>query len=206
MQCALLFLIFFTSVEFVHSQDTTFIELLSGEKRYGKVERKGGLFKKDKIVLNDTLKYSLKEVNAYQNAKGFYLRIPDKNIFARRIQSGRVNLYTREVSSYTPHGSYSSSVEYFTKGNGKLQKASYGNLKKALLDNELSVKYLSEYQTLTYTQIGLVAVGLGTFLSAFIGADKDTPPSFGRIGIGSVLALSGWIPPASHGNKKIKKQ
>ena len=67
--------------------------------------------------------------------------------------------------------------------------------REVLKDNMESMALLDDYRTLNYVKYGAGIVGIGLIVSALLDMDKDTPPNFGTMAIGGVIANIGiWIP------------
>ncbi|MBI1806243.1 MAG: hypothetical protein HYR76_04225 [Ignavibacteria bacterium] len=197
----------------VHAQDTSgVIQLASGQRLTGKVEYKQPFLAKPYVLLNDSIKYKIEEIRAFQCANGYFAKLPKSSKVVRRTLQGKIDLY-QDVQSYfipgqsytvnTPGGSFVQStpasfntytLDYFSKNGGDILDASLGNLKTALVDNPESMKYLSEYQTLNLVQWGLVGTGLGMVITSFLTATKEDGPNKGLLIGGGVTAVLGWIP------------
>ena len=206
------FLVAITFTTLVLSQSNQFVELKNGTRIEGTVVYQSKMFKSPRLIVNDTTSYPLREVKAYQTEDGYFLRI-EKGFgddFAKRIEEGNIDLYTRTVNSFGggswvpgPNGTQmymgpnfnSSQVEYFSKDGSELQKANARNLKRALADNVMSMSYLKKRDGLTAVQvigvIGGIAIGAASVASQ---ADsEDFNPSGVIIG-GLIASGSSWIP------------
>ena len=143
------------------AQYRNFVELKDSTIIRGKVELSNKMFKKTRLIVNDSTEIFMSNVRAYQTTDGYFLRIDQGygDDFAKRIEQGNVDLYSRPVqnfggpaympgpggtSTYVGGGFSTSEVEYFTKNGGKLQKANPRNLKSVLSDNAKSMEFLKK--------------------------------------------------------------
>ncbi len=195
----------------VQSQFLHFVELRDSTIIRGKVKLSNNIFKGNRLIVNDTTEIKLSDVRAYQISDGYFLRI-DKGIgddFAERIEKGNIDLYSRPVrssaatfmpgpggtSTFVGGGMSNSSVQYFSKNGGDLQKASPSNLKKALADNEVSMKFLNDRSGMTTLQV-LGAVAGVAIVAATLAPqlDKEEPNFIGPV-IGIAVFTGGiWLP------------
>jgi len=198
-------------------QDTTnFIQLNAGEKKIGKVELHDPFLSRSYLLLDDTTRIEIKDIFAYQNNDGYFVRVPNSTMLLKRVKQGKVDLFSKTVSQYQAGTSYSfntpggmvtnttpgymttASIEYFSKGDQPVQDVSYSNLRKALADNTESMKRLDEYRTLNYFKYGLGIAGLGIVVAGL--AAKDGP-SKNTIITGAVIMNLAWIPSLMQGGK-----
>jgi hypothetical protein len=195
----------------------SFIILKSRETIYGKVELKSPLFGSEYLLFNDTAKYSIQQIRAFQNDQGYFANLytggyysPQKLV--KRTQTGKVSLYTTyqmystagswnsistpggRVTHYNPGTTTFARFDYFSKDTSDILPASRDNLLAALSDNPRSIQLLREHKNLGVAKIVLVLGGLGLIGSAFIGVDKDHPPSVELMVAGGIVANLSWIP------------
>ncbi|MFA6540604.1 MAG: hypothetical protein WCT99_03305 [Bacteroidota bacterium] len=78
MNILFLFLMLFT---FLHAQqaDSSFLHLSTGEKKFSKVEFNDPFLSRSYILFNDSTRYELKEVKAYQNSDGYFAKYPGRS-------------------------------------------------------------------------------------------------------------------------------
>jgi hypothetical protein len=204
--------------------EQSFIILKSKEKIYGDVELKSPLFGQEYLLFNDTIQYTLSQLHAFQNKDGYFSVIHGGGIYGtlklvKRTQSGKVSLYTAyqvysspgsyntiatpggRITQYNPGVATFARVDYFSKDTSDIMIASRDNLMAALSDNPKSIQLLREHKTLGTVKVLLVLGGLGLIGSAFIGADKDHPPSVGLLIAGGVVANLSWIPSLMQSDK-----
>ena len=183
----------------------------------GDVELKSPLFGSEYLLFNDTAKYTLSQIYAFQNKEGYFVNTytggyygPQKLV--KRTRTGKVNLYTTyqmyatagtwntiytpggRITNYNPGATTFARFDYFSKDTSDILPASRDNLMAALSDNPKSIQLLREHKTLGTAKVLLVLGGLGLIGSAFIGVDKDHPPSVGLLVAGGVVANLSWIP------------
>ncbi|KAB2877732.1 hypothetical protein F9K33_15680 [bacterium] len=195
----------------------SFITLKSRETIYGKVELKSPLFGSEYLLFNDTAKYTVQQIRAFQNEEGYFANTytggyysPEKLV--KRTQTGKVNLFTTHqmystagswnsmstpggrVTYYNPGTTTFARFDYFSKDTNDLLPASRDNLMAALSDNPKSIQLLREHKNLGVAKIVLVLAGVGLIGSAFIGVDKDHPPSVGLMVGGGIVANLSWVP------------
>lgn len=205
--------------QFVWSQKTeeSFIILKSKEKLIGKVELKSPFFGVQYLLFEDTAKFGLEKIQAFQNEDGYYavanaVGFYGKPKLFKRTQAGKVNLFTAyqvysspgsynaisnpggRMTQYTPGVTTFARFDYFSKDNGDILPATRDNLMAALSDHPKSIRLLREHQTLGTVKVVLVLAGLGLIGAAFLGADKDHPPSVGLLIAGGIAANLSWIP------------
>ena len=199
------------------SDCTEHIIMKSGEKLCGHVLYKNPTFGKEHLLLNDTAKIDIAKVKTFQTQDGYYGTVDPGFSFSpkvvRRMKTGKIDFYSATNTTYMPGqshtvrtagGSYTTTssfgstmtnvYEYYSKDGSDIKKCSYGNLREALADNPASMKLLNEHRTLIYTQVGLVAAGLGTIAAtlATMKKGRDTAPP--GIFIGAAIAVTSWIP------------
>ncbi|MBL7994652.1 hypothetical protein JNM05_04700 [bacterium] len=195
----------------------SFIVLKSKESIYGKVELKSPLFGSEYLLFNDTAKYSIQQIRAFQNDQGYFANLHTGGYYGtqklvKRTQTGKVNLFTTyqmystagswnsmmtpggRVTYYNPGTTTLARFDYFSKDTNDILPASRDNLMAALSDNPKSIQLLREHKNLGVAKIVLVLAGLGLIGSAFIGVDKDHPPSVELMVAGGIVANLSWIP------------
>lgn len=214
-----LLLNFLFTVQSVRSQEPgeNFIILKSKEKIIGRVELKSPFFGSQYLLFEDTAKIGLEQIRAFQNEEGYFAAANAGGMYGtpklfKRTQAGKVNLFTAyqvysspgsynsisspggRMTQYTPGITTFARFDYFSKDTSDIMAASRDNLMAALSDNPKSIQLLREHKTLGTAKVLLVLGGLGLIGSAFIGVDKDHPPSLGLLIAGGVVANLSWIP------------
>jgi hypothetical protein len=143
-------------------------------------------------------------VTFYKNETGFYANTKEVNssgssIFTVRIRKGRINLYEKETTNYSPgyfsvstgmyYGGYITKTikNYYNKGFGELKKANYKNLRTDLANDPESMLYLDKYKSISSAQTvlqivggGLIVVGFATLINNtkdWHGSDKQSEPN-----------------------------
>lgn len=168
----------------IYAQDHEFlIGLSDGTTLYPTtLKYKTPAFGESHLLINKEQKITLDQVRFYQDDSGYYVfdRIDGNNrTRLKREMEGRINTFSRMVSTYTPGvgvpgspgatmGTFSSSkVEYYQKGNGNIREINYENLRGALADNQASMAKLEKVKSLkrlnTYAYVGggaLLVAGL----------------------------------------------
>lgn len=195
----------------------SFIILKSKETIYGKVELKSPFLGSEYLLFNDTTKYPLSLIRAFQNEEGYFANVYAGGLYGtpklvKRTQTGKVNLFTAHqmyssaptwnsfstpggrVTQYNPGMTTFARFDYFSKDTSDILPASRDNLMAALSDNPQSIKLLREHKNLSVVKTVLILGGLGLIGSAFIGVDKEHPPSVGLMVAGGVVANLTWIP------------
>jgi hypothetical protein len=195
----------------------SFIILKSKEKIIGSVELKSPLFGSQYLLFEDTTKIELAQIRAFQNQDGYFVAAVAGGSYGtpklfKRTQAGKVNLFTAyqmysspgsfnsisspggRMTQYTPGVTTFARFDYFSKDTSEIIAASRDNLMAALSDNPKSIQLLREHKTLGTAKVLLVLGGLGLIGSAFIGVNKDHPPSVGLLVAGGVVANLSWIP------------
>tara|TARA_R110002096_G_scaffold170131_2_gene342192 strand:- start:21510 stop:22223 length:714 start_codon:yes stop_codon:yes gene_type:complete len=196
----------------VKSQFLHFVELRDSTIIRGKVKLSNNLFKGRRLIVNDTTEIKLSNVRAYQISDGYFLRVNKGygDDFAERIKKGNIDLYSRPVTGFSGPtsipgaggssvfiggGFSNSSIQYFSKNGGDLQKASPANLKKALADNEVSMKFLNDRDGLTTLQVLGAVAGVAIVATTLAPQlDKDELNLVGPV-IGIAVFAGGiWLP------------
>lgn len=198
------------------TSEDLFLELRSGQTMKGEVVKNEPIFKKDYLLLNDSLKIGLDSVKTYSTEDGYFTRITDRssmhyNKFAERIEEGNIDLYSREFSvgggsmamhgpyggvSYVSAGPSSSSSEFFSVNGKDVLKANYRNLKGPLSDSPRSLKHLNTYHNMGIASWVMIGAGLATMglsLTA-ISDEGGLPAGFfvgaGVTGVGSIVGFA----------------
>lgn len=148
----------------------------------------------------DSLKIQLDKVKFYKNQTGFfanskYINFSEISSFSERIRKGKINLYEKENTNYSPghfsaNGTYMGGsvtktiLNYYNKGFGDLKKANYSNLSVELNENPESLIHLNKFKRARNTQNTLYAVGGAILIGGFAtlinktkDVDYDTEPS-----------------------------
>ena len=210
----LLSVLLYITLPFTNAQEyKSYIKLRNGQTIFGKVEYKSPFLGTPYILMDDSKEYSFDDILLYQNEEGYFRRVDSTdNYFAERIVEGKIDLYKKTFDFYSPGyvmstpgpggmsistfgGGYSYSIEfdYFSKNNGDLLEASYGNLLEALADNNESISHLKTYNTLRYVTYGLIGSGVALLIAGLATSTKEKP-NFGLMIVGGVVGLSSWIP------------
>jgi hypothetical protein len=127
----------------------------------------------------DDKKFESAEVAFFRNYHGYFANLNKlyndrAERYALRIKEGKINLFEEvefeayaEESLAIPEGgenemlATNESFQFFSKGDGAVQKANYKNLRLALADNDESKKEMNVFRNYRYLQIGLIAAGAG---------------------------------------------
>lgn len=187
-----------------------YVKMLDGSEFTGEFKMKRPILSIPHILLENETKIYFSEIECYQYREEFFQRIPSSfsaNKFAKRVLKGKIDFYSSvtlnktpgfsntistpggDFTTLTPGTSSLSSVDYFRKGNGDLEKASYKNLAVALKDNKESMRYLSQYKTLNRVQWGMTLGGIGLVVGGLSQIDKEDGLTSG----GKALMISGGI-------------
>jgi hypothetical protein len=168
------------------------------------------------LSLNDTTRVEIKEILAFQNADGYFVRVPKSTMLLKRVKQGKVDLFSKTVNQYQMGTSYSfstpggmvthtspgyfatASIEYFSKDNLPVEEVTYSSLRNALADNSESMRILDQYRTLNYIKYGVGVVGLGIVVAGLTAKDG---PSKNTILTGAVIMNLAWIPSIMQGGK-----
>lgn len=193
------------------AQYRNFVELRDSTIIRGKVELSDKLFKKKRLIVNDTTEILMSNVRAYQTTDGYFLRMNQGygDDFAKRIEEGNIDLYTRVqthmapsympgpngTSTFVGGGFSQTNVEYFSKNGEKLQKANARNLKTALFDNPESMRLLKKRDNLTVVQVlGIIGGATLAIGSVVAQKDKEDINLSGFVIGGVIMSGSSWIP------------
>ncbi|QCR23931.1 hypothetical protein [Pontibacter sp. SGAir0037] len=179
------------------SESRYFVQLQNGQMVYAdKLKFKSPLFKQDHFLLNDSLKFSISSVVAYQNADGYYARIAYGNrsdSFAKRILEGpRISkffttTYDYYNSGFSPYGygyGYGGfgmgggpsrrRIYFFSKDGGALMPFDYESLSEALSDNASSMLLLKRYKQDKLIHTGISILGAGILAYGVINSINNT--------------------------------
>ncbi|HLO59852.1 MAG TPA: hypothetical protein VK179_13985 [Bacteroidales bacterium] len=156
-----------------------YVYFFSDSVLYGRiVELRSPMFG-GSFLMCDSIKVSKDFVKFFKGETGFYANTININssgtsTFCQRIRKGKINLYERDVTSYSPGfyspgfggpGMYSSGMvtrnikNYYNIGFGDLKKAKYKNLLVDLSDNPESMMHLTKYKSVRKTETILGVVG-----------------------------------------------
>lgn len=201
--------------QLLHGQNGDHILFKDGSIVEGQVEIIEKLFGSRRVIFNDSVRYNLWDIEAFQENGGYYRRVSttpfSKNDFAKRVVKGNIDLYEiLKFDSYGPNSfhstmSYNSyggnsvvSMQFFSKDYGPLQKVNARNLKKALNDNPVSMEYLKKRDTMTMIQVFGSIVGASLIVSSIsklVSLEEDEPYSpIGLLAGGVVINGSIWLP------------
>ena len=163
--------------------DSLIVGLTDGTTLYpSTLKYKTPTFGSSHLLIDKERKIALDQVRFYQDDSGYYVfdRVDGNNrIRLKREMQGRVNTFSRIVSTYTPGvgmpgtagatmGTFNSSkVGYYKKGSGNIREINYENLRGVLADNQASMAKLEKVKSLkrlnTYAYVGggaLLVAGL----------------------------------------------
>jgi len=195
-------------------QDSSYIVLARGEKINGKVEQKEPFLGTPYILFNDSTRYEMKDLRAYQNSDGYFAKLKTSwsPTFVKRTIKGKIDFFSRTQwfmfpgnmqTVTTPGGPMTigagptvqtQTEEYFCKNGIDVLEADYGNLKDALADNPQSMAYLNEYHTLQTWQWSLAGGGLALVIAGLATMEKGSKKPPGLIFVGASVSFSAWIP------------
>lgn len=189
-------------VKDVRTEIDHFVQLKNGDVHRGEIQYKKPFLVAPYVLVNNTHKYKLSNVKAYQTKDGYFRTVPtilSGEVFARRVEKGRIDLYSRVDIYYNwdTMGSITTTrYDYFIKDKQPLKKANYKNLKVALSDNPESMRYLKEYKILSFVQGGLAITCIGLFIAGISQIEDDGLTSTGKgLMVGAVLVGNlSWIP------------
>lgn len=166
------------AIHFADSLEDTaydFLYLYSGDIVYGNYISYNKPFLAQKYFLIDDSKFKSNKVkfvkqgiDIYANTSNFS---PFKGTtFAKRISTGRINLYQREVIYRCTNCGYSSKriYNYFNIGFNELKKANYKNLYPQMYDNIECLVQLNRYRTKTILQNSLYIGGFSLIVGSAI--------------------------------------
>lgn len=165
-------------------ENKNFIYSFSDSVIYGRIIEYKTPFLGSSHFLVDSKKIQPDLVKFYRNETGFYANTKTVNFsgtssFTERIRKGKINLYEKETTTYSPGhfnsttGMYSGGMitknikNYYNKGFGDLKKANYQNLNLDLSDNPASMIYLNKYKSVRDAQTVLYIVGGATLIGGF---------------------------------------
>lgn len=171
-----------------------FIYTNTGEIIFGKNVDYEKPFLGSPFIQIDTKKFQLDKVEFYKNETGFYantanISFSGSSAFSQRIRKGKINLYEKETTNYSPGhfnsatGMYSGGFStkkikyYYNIGFGELKKANYKNLCIDLANKPESVIYLNKYKLANKTQIALTVIGGALIVGGFATLNNKTSNS-----------------------------
>ncbi len=191
------------------------VELKNGKVFHPKtLKYKQPTFGRDHLLIDGETKIEPDRVKYYQDESGYYVWswVKGQNQRLKRELVGKINMYSRTVSTYTPgmpmggggfsvgyHGT--STLSYFQKGSGTIKSVNYENLNSALRDNQESMQYLSKVKSLKRTSTIGYLVGGALFVGGLVhmgelNKQEGPPPyedvsiKFSPLLIGSVVSFA----------------
>lgn len=145
----------------------------------------------DGLVIADSSRFPDKEVKMYYDGNNLYanfrhLNFLDNTSFYKADKIGKINLFivtitnTTTKSNATKPSDYraetiSTEYLYYNKGNGKVKKLTYGDLRDDMTDNPESINELKKMRTLALSQSACYLGAIVTGLIA-LGTQKDGNP------------------------------
>jgi hypothetical protein len=104
-----------------------------------------------KFKLKDGSKISAKEVIAYQNREGYFVKVPHlygEENFARRVIKGRICFYSIYISGKRDLSGSSRKIRYIQKDNGRVTGLNYEALRQMVSDHPATLAYVEQYPTI----------------------------------------------------------
>lgn len=192
-----------------------FVQLQNGEVYYAdKLRFKTPLFKQDHFLLNDSLKFSISSVAAYQNDDGYFARVAYGNrseSFAKRISEGPriskffTSTYDYYNSGFSPYGygyGYGGfgmgagpsrrRIYFFSKDNGPLIPFEFENLAEALADNPSSMLLLKRHKKDKFIHTGISILGAGLLAYGVLNSANSTN-EFGQVRLNPAIYAGAGI-------------
>lgn len=177
-----------------YAQNATpyYIGLKSGKVIYSDIRYKVPTFGKSYLLVNDSAKYAIKEVNYFNLQEGFYKHfIPPgqtaETLYRRVISGNRIEVYSKTVTNTswnndavtgmaTPTTS-TRHLDYYIKDGGTPKKVKFSNLKVDLSDKPESVAILRKVKGLRVLTGTLYLAGAGMFVAgiASVGNRSSSP-------------------------------
>jgi len=174
------------------------------------------------FLVNSEFKFYPEEVTFYRDSRGYYARIKQSTLitsysYAKRINSGRLNLYEDIVyrsnpGHYTPGIGFTgggSSLQinyYYNIGFDDLKLITHRNLMEDISYYPESLKYLNRYDRKLNLMIGMSAIGgislLTGILLSVISTDDSAynqenidlkNASYAALGVGGVFIGIGYV-------------
>lgn len=146
-----------------------------------------------KNIIADFEAFTLKTVAAYSDGKAIFHNIGDSQ-FARKIVSGKINLFTSKLTSSGKPAS-SKPLHYFAQSGeqGELSRFSYDILKTMIPRDASANKYLTRYRNMNRASyiIGGIALGVTTIGVFQILNDKKGTPGLPTNPSGVLIASIG---------------
>lgn len=170
-------------------------EILTGEH----LIYESSLLKPAVFTLDDG-QFETSSVEYFQNNHGYFANLGRlhnnrQERYAMRIQKGKINLFEEiEIEVYGGAELLANanaaenevmlasgeSYNYYSKGDGTVKKATYGNLMFDMSDNPESVKHLKAYRKYRLLQWGLIGAGAG-LIAANVVAQSATGIKFNPV-------------------------
>jgi hypothetical protein len=171
-----LLVIFFGTLLNITAQNadsTYYLALSNGQIIYSSnLELKEPALKQSYLLTNGKSKYKLSEVNYYFSGFGYFRKF-NRNDWYKRLEEGKINIYTKSISTLSKSSgpsvisSYSfstSTVSFFQVGDKAPQNYTYANLKNVVKSNPESMALLKKGKRLRNTKIAFLAGGVGMML------------------------------------------
>lgn len=198
--------------------------LAAGDTLRGAVELRSPLLKRAYVRV-DSQRVEIEHLTEFRDDGVLYAVVDGRQLASLVSEGDRVDFYARYETTHhagamvptgapgggmhmTGGGVSTEQIGYFRLDGGPVERASAGNLRTALADNEESMAALNQHQKLTYAQYGGTAVGLGLFgvgtlltLNSESGGEY-TPSPLLFVGAG-IASLSSLILP---GQRRTKVQ
>ncbi len=137
-------------------------------------------------ILADQQNFQVAEISKFKTKHGLFAKIPnakDENLYAMRTYLGSLSIYeavnidpysgneisTKETTTAQPSELAKGQViDFYTKNDGSLQRASYANLRLDVRDNAAAAQELKRFRKFQWLQRGMVSGGLGMLAGGFI--------------------------------------
>lgn len=178
-----------------YAQNATpyYIGLKNGKVIYGDIRYKVPTFGKSYLLVNDSAKYAIKEVNYFNVQGGFYKQfIPPgqttETLYRRVISGNRIEVYSKTVTNtswnndaitgMTTPMTNTRHFDYYIKDDGIPKRLKFSNLKADLSDKPESVAILRKVKGLRMLTGTLYLAGAGMFVAgiASIGNKSSSSP------------------------------
>jgi hypothetical protein len=182
--------------------DSGFVRLVSGERRWGHVEWNRPIIGSSSLSVDDSIEIPIDSVARFQNSDGFFGRVAGTSAtIVLRTSHGRLDCFKELAGTWHPGTppppllpqSVVFPVDYFSKNDGDILDAGYGNLSLALADSPVSMAHLARYRTMNFIQWGLLGTGFSLVVLGFAESEPGTSETE-IIVTGAVLGLAAWIP------------
>ncbi len=146
-----------------------------------------------KSIISNFDAFPAKAVAAYSDGKSSYWNVGD-SIFAKKIISGKINLFTNRLTAAGKPASYKPLNFFVQSGNeGNVSRFSYNVLKTMIPQNASAYHYLDRYRklnTLSYV-LGGLALGITSAGVLQILSDKKGTPGLPQNPSGVLIASVG---------------